>query len=249
MASLDEVAGTVGDSGSKVAEAGAVVASAKARADEVSGELNSLGAEGRASVVSGLSGQLEEVQTELSGLGDRLSEIQSAVQAAKNGLNASDGAPTRASPAQSASNTPTGHGRVPRPNMARAAAIRDYVDTQKTVGRLTSADGAELGGEIWSGREGPGKGGPGLTKPWRNMETMTEHVEGHVAAIMRRDGHRDAVLYLSRPPCITQPFGCRWQVENALPAGARLTVYTVDRRGGVKPREFIGNGAGLSDED
>lgn len=133
--------------------------------------------------------------------------------------------------------------------MRKAAAIRPHVGIRKTVGILTRADGSEIGGEIWSGREGPGKGGPGLAAPWRHMQTMNEHVEGHAAAVMRRDGHRDAVLYISRRPCEDDPYGCQRQLENALPAGARLTVFIVDQRGGIKPRKFIGNRRGLSNAD
>lgn len=153
--------------------------------------------------------------------------------------------------------TPPEQRPIPRPDMAKVKAIRPHVGVRKTVGIMTTSTGREVGGEIWSGKDGPGRGGTGLAAPWRHMETMTEHVEGHVAATIRTDEKQDspvfdcdAVLYISRPPCETEPYGCRWQVEEALPAGARLTVYTVARNGSIRQRDvFIGNGRGLSNAD
>lgn len=145
---------------------------------------------------------------------------------------------------------PTGDpaGPPPRPDMKKAGEIRPHVGIRKTVGRLV-VNGVDSEGEIWSGKAGPGRGGPGLAAPWRHMETMTEHVEGHVAAVMRRDEIADAQLYISRRPCEELPYGCRWTLEDALPADSRLTVFTVDRRGGVKPRLFVGNGRGRNSDD
>lgn len=74
----------------------------------------------------------------------------------------------------------------------KAAEIREFTGRKKTIGRLYTNDGQQIGDIIHSGEEGPGTGGPGLRPRWRNLKSLTEHTEGHAAAIMRRDGIRDA---------------------------------------------------------
>lgn len=76
---------------------------------------------------------------------------------------------------------------------------------------------------------------------------MTWHVEGHAAAIMRRDKMKNATLYLNARPC-RKPEGCHAILPDALPVGYTLTVvYRI--RGAVRTRIYKGNGKGLDEHD
>jgi Double-stranded DNA deaminase toxin A len=118
-------------------------------------------------------------------------------------------------------------------------------DEDPTDGVLTTVAGKKISA-IASGWTGPGRGGPRLRRPWKNMMTATDHVEGHAAAIMRDDSEgppiREAVLYVNNPPCPNIPWGCDRVLSDLLPVGSRLTVYGPD--GFVKVYE--GNGKGLA---
>ncbi|MEN3612418.1 DddA-like double-stranded DNA deaminase toxin [Plantactinospora sp. ZYX-F-223] len=106
----------------------------------------------------------------------------------------------------------------------------------KTAGILATADGKTRSKPIWSGVQGPGANAPGLrrddkTNQWHRLKSAVEHVEGHVAAIMRRGtGPKDAVLVVSQPPC-PGPYGCATILPALLPAGSRLAVYVVGTDG------------------
>ncbi len=97
---------------------------------------------------------------------------------------------------------------------------------------------------ILSGQPGPGVGGTGLVRPWKQWESLTEHAEGHAAAIMRRDRVRNGVLYLNMHPC-RKPAGCHLNIEKALPTGSRLTVWVVNADGSTLRRIYEGNGEAL----
>jgi hypothetical protein len=118
------------------------------------------------------------------------------------------------------------------------------VGRRKAIGRLYAAGGEPVYDLIYSGRSGPGADGPGLTAPWKQDESLTLHAEGHAAAIMRRDGIIDAVLYLNMHPC-RPPAGCHDNIEKALPRNARLTVYVVNADGSSLRRIYKGTGEAL----
>ncbi|MGH8793557.1 MAG: DddA-like double-stranded DNA deaminase toxin [Stackebrandtia sp.] len=130
--------------------------------------------------------------------------------------------------------------------MSKVDLIRPLLGRKKTVGHAyDTVTGEQVGdGEIWSVREGPGRGGSGLAAPWRQMESLTEHTEGHAAAIMRAQGPRDVTLYINREPC-PGPDGCRERLNEALPQGDRMTVFVVRPGGAVRRRKFEGTGEGL----
>ncbi|GAA3138608.1 DddA-like double-stranded DNA deaminase toxin [Kribbella aluminosa] len=63
--------------------------------------------------------------------------------------------------------------------------------------------------DITSGRGGPGAGGPGLIGDYRRMNSALDHVEGHVAAILRRAGaSKDVTLYINNRPCVRHEVAC-----------------------------------------
>jgi hypothetical protein len=71
-----------------------------------------------------------------------------------------------------------------------------------------------------------------------------EHVEGHVAAVMRGpDGPREVWLVVTRAPCEYVPFGCDRILGDILPAGSRLHVYVAQPDGPPRPwKTYTGNG-------
>jgi hypothetical protein len=114
-------------------------------------------------------------------------------------------------------------------------------DDEQTQGILTTAVGKKIS-DVASGWAGPGKGGPRLRRPWRNMMSAVDHAEGHAAALMRKHKIREATLYLNNPPCPDIPWGCDRVLPEILPGGSRLTVYGPN--GYVKTYE--GNGKGVA---
>lgn len=126
----------------------------------------------------------------------------------------------------------------------KAAEIRELTGRKKTIGRLYTNDGERIGDLIYSGEEGPGTGGPGLGPRWQNLKSLTEHTEGHAAAVMRRDGIRDAALYLNRYPC-PGPAGCFDNIQHALPAGTRLTMWVVNADGSIDRVRRVGTGEAI----
>ena len=111
------------------------------------------------------------------------------------------------------------------------------------AGRLYDADGQPL-----SPLMGPGDTGAGhdLREPWASMR-FTHHIESNAAAVMRRDRIRNAVLYTNMQPC-TGEDGCEQNLRAALPPGYRLTVYQVERNGGLQVWDFKGTGEGVVDD-
>lgn len=108
-----------------------------------------------------------------------------------------------------------------------------------TSGVLTTSDGNKIS-DVSSGWSGPGRGGPGLRRPWRNMMSAVDHAEGHAAASMREHNIREATLYLNNQPCPDIPWGCDRVLPDILPLRSRLTVYGPD--GYAKTYEGTGKG-------
>jgi len=74
------------------------------------------------------------------------------------------------------------------------------------------------------------------------------HVEGQVAALMRqRDAPKDVVLYLNNTVCRGRAGGrgCHEVLPGILPAGSRVTVYTVKDGRKIRTEVYEGNGGDL----
>ncbi|MGY0234966.1 DddA-like double-stranded DNA deaminase toxin [Longispora urticae] len=145
--------------------------------------------------------------------------------------------------------------RKPHPNspppefdQSKAALVEPSRGHTKTIGVLFNRLGKMISGPLWSGEKGPAEGGPGIREDgrWRQLSSLVEHSEGHAAAIMRRDGIMDAVIYLNRPPC-PGPLGCQTNIGHVLPGGARLTAYYVKPSGAVEQYIFRGTGKALNE--
>lgn len=77
--------------------------------------------------------------------------------------------------------------------------------------------------------------------------TVTNHVEGHVAARMRADnGPREVTLVINKTPCDDRPFGCDQLLPHIIPAGSRLTVYVVEAEGPRFHRTYEGTGKAIA---
>jgi hypothetical protein len=106
----------------------------------------------------------------------------------------------------------------------RLAPWRDGEDAKgyaHDVDRRHLDDASFVSGRVKSAAHGlrPVRGG-GLPV------TVTDHVEGHVAARMRAEnGPRDVTLVINKTPCDDRPFGCHQLLPHIIPAGSRLTVY------------------------
>jgi hypothetical protein len=130
--------------------------------------------------------------------------------------------------------------------------------TNHTYGIALGADGQPIWRDarndpnIQSGRIGPGDGAPGLRRSdrerWHQIKPAVEHVEGHVAALMRRgDGPREAWLIVTRAPCEQVPYGCDRILPDILPFGRTIHIYVAQPDG--PPRywnSYTGNGRGVA---
>lgn len=77
--------------------------------------------------------------------------------------------------------------------------------------------------------------------------TVTDHVEGHVAARMRLDGGpSDVTLVINKAPCDDRPFGCDQLLPHIIPPGSRLTVYVVEADGPRFHRTYTGTGKAIT---
>src|SRR6266511_4491138 len=99
-----------------------------------------------------------------------------------------------------------------------------------TDGYLIRGDGTIVtGGPIASGDKGPGKGWPGLDPTIRCGWPAAQHVEGHMAALMRANRRlRTMILVLNNPPCRPERYpgtSCEELLEKILPRGTTLDVY------------------------
>lgn len=109
---------------------------------------------------------------------------------------------------------------------------------------MWTADGRALTG-VYGAGPGPATGGVDLKSSWSAPDsTMTWHVEGHAAAIMRRDEIKDTVLYLNTRPC-KKPQGCHDTISDVLPIGYTLTVFYSAGKGSIAREIYPGNGKGL----
>lgn len=87
-------------------------------------------------------------------------------------------------------------------------------------------------------------------RPWDTKGNVAlTHVEGHVAALMRKlGGPRKVSLVVTRDPC-EGPYGCDERLPDILPIGSMLAVYV--REGGSLRyfKTYEGNGEAVKASD
>lgn len=91
---------------------------------------------------------------------------------------------------------------------------------------------------------------PDLKDAWRSRDIATSwHIEGGIAAHMRRTGTREVALWLNVPPCggrgRPDPAGCDENLAKILPRGYTLHVHVVDERGNYTYLPYRGTGEAL----
>ncbi|MDG4784954.1 SCP1.201-like deaminase [Micromonospora sp. WMMD1102] len=170
----------------------------------------------------------------------------SALPASPGNVAAGDG--PQASPPPSLTGAPSSGQRTEAGDAAPAPFLPGFLESlparrssdAPTDGVLTTTGGRKIS-DVHSGKEGPGKGGPGLRPPFKHYVSALDHAEGHAAAAMRTRGMTEATLYLNNTPC-RDPMGCDRVLPYVLPKDAKLTVYGPN--GYVKV--YRGNGKGLA---
>jgi hypothetical protein len=130
-----------------------------------------------------------------------------------------------------------------RPDPSVIEEIRPHVGRDIAVGRLFDTDGRPLTPIVGPGDTGAAEG---LAEPRRSMR-FVHHVESNATAYMRRNGVREAVLYMNMQPCRGGD-GCAENLNATLPVGYRLRVYQVYPSGSVRVSDFPGTGEGIADE-
>ncbi|GIL32039.1 DddA-like double-stranded DNA deaminase toxin [Actinocatenispora comari] len=142
----------------------------------------------------------------------------------------------------------------PLPGYVQQAAgqLPQRADGDKTTGLAYDTAGRPLStGPIVSGRSGPGRGAPYLRRDdpairWHLMQAVVEHVEGHMAALMRQPGApREVVLVINNVPC-RGPRGCRTLLPGVIPARTRLTVFVTDHGQTRYYATYVGHGRGIA---
>lgn len=80
-------------------------------------------------------------------------------------------------------------------------------------------------------------------------QTFFRHVEGHVAARMRREGMAEGEVVLNNIPCGNRgydndfPYTCEKLLRSVLPSGSRLTVWATQDGGQTWwHRTYVGTG-------
>ena len=234
---LETLVGLIGDGNAKRGEAAAMVGAAKASADQVSQQLSGMGITDRAGEVAEIAHGLAEVHATLTGLADRLQELPAAAQQAAGGLLTGGSRAPGPAPPPPAPPKPF-HPR--RRNRAHEDDIRGLGRPKNTVGR-TSARGRRYGTDGKRLVDAPWRADPevrhdDLREPWASADDHVSrwHVEGQVAAWMRKTGTTEAVLYQNLPPCgrsTRDPGRCDMSIAPMLPEGSSLVVWTVPENG------------------
>jgi hypothetical protein len=90
-----------------------------------------------------------------------------------------------------------------------------------------------------------------LKEPWRSDRRMTTswHIEGGVAAYMRRNKVKEMTLWLNIPPCgglgNPDPMRCWGNLEKILPKGYVLHIRWEKEDGSYDYQKFDGTGEAL----
>ena len=242
---LETLVGLIGDGNAKRGEAAATVGAAKASADQVSQQLSGMGITDRAGEVAEIAHGLAEVHTALLGLADRLHELQQAAHQAA-GLPAGAGTATAPTPpAPPKSFHPRRRNRAHEDDIRGLGWPKNAAGRTSARGRLYGTDGKRLVDAPW--RADPEVRHDDLREPWASADDHVSrwHVEGQVAAWMRKTGTTEAVLYQNLPPCgraTRDPGRCDMSIAPMLPEGSSLVVWTVPENGTPYSVRYRGTG-------
>ncbi|MFC4336055.1 DddA-like double-stranded DNA deaminase toxin [Salininema proteolyticum] len=266
MASLNDAAQQIDHLKQQTASVLAGVSGAQDDADAVAGVLNSIGASNAGPVEAAV----ESLDTSRGGLkefSEQLDQAQALLRQAmeSTGLGGTSTAPAEASkPAESPLLT-AGKSRWPGnyrvPDFSPGAANSECVEKIRRIGYpkndagntsargiLYAPDGTQITDTLKAGNKGPAADVSDLNEPWATeAERMTirYHVEGHVAAYMRRQKISRAVLYLNLPSCgerTAEDWRCHPNLPKVLPKGTKVRIWII--ADGKEPRYMDYNGTG-----
>jgi len=176
--------------------------------------------------------RLREADHLLSGVPVALSEFAAAIGATVRPAAAGEphqqeqprANPNDASTPPSAADPP----RVPAAVVRLAARLSPWGEGENAKAYAFDGDHRPLTDEPFtSGRVKSATHGLRPVRGGGHPVTVTDHVEGHVAARMRADdGPREVTLVINKAeaPCDDRPFGCDRLLPHIIPNGSRLTV-------------------------
>jgi hypothetical protein len=174
-----------------------------------------------------------------------------------SGVSDMAGGPQSPSKPSSPTSNDVGEFEPERPSARWVAAVR-RLGWPRNAGGLVLARGLLLTSDGKQVTKAPLKAGRGpaddvndLKEPWATDPEMRTrwHIEGHVAAFMRKHRMREAVLYLNLPPCGGQqpidPKRCHENLPRILPQGSKLHVHAVRENGWSEVYLYEGTGEAL----
>jgi hypothetical protein len=195
--------------------------------------------------------RLREADRLLSGIPAALAEFAAAIGATVR-LAAGTVEP-QGRPRPATDDAPTAPQTMSQPSLPAAVVrlaskLSPWRDGENARGYAFDADHRSLNDEPFvSGRVRSAAHGLRPVRGGGHPVTVTDHVEGHVAARMRVDGGpREVTLVINKAPCADRPFGCDRLLPDIIPAGSRLTVYVVEANGPRLYRTYEGTGKAIT---
>lgn len=206
--------------------------------------------------------RLNEAEQRISAAEDALKEYAAEVFGTDEGTTSAP-PPHWRSPARRPSSSDSGSEFRPGQVHERLRGVIERIGWPKKPNGATDARGllADATGRplfratLFAARDGPANDTSDLKEPWRSSDLTTRfHIEGNVAAHMRRNGIREAVLYLNTNVCGSRGAGgwpdprrCLANLADHLPVGTTLYTHVILENGSTRSRRFTGTGRALKD--
>lgn len=133
-----------------------------------------------------------------------------------------------------------------RPDRDKVAEVRPHVGKPHAFATLWDGQGRKVVGVHSADNDGPARQAP-WCEPWGSYAKLRRHIEGHAAARMHRDGHREMALYINMSPC-SYDDGCNANLEQILPRGTTLWVHVLNKNGWTTRKRYDGTGESYEEE-
>lgn len=255
MSSVDEFSAAIGTAAESVEAVTSAITAAKSNGDELTSEIANLGAEGKANETGAVAQRLE---TEAAPLAAQLKELLGEIRQQAEALRGLEGAPSAGVGSGGSSSAQPAQFNPEKRNERCVKALKRFGWPKNRHGKtkaralLYDAKGnGVLHRPLKPRRKGEPYPAPELREPWRsNPETTTTwHIEGGVAAYMRRTKTQVMVLYINEPICggpsAPDPQRCYPNLAKILPAGSTLYVHIVEENGGYRKVKVLGTGEAI----
>jgi len=192
----------------------------------------------------------------LSAVRERLAETLAALKAGTDRMSeyiasiAGGGAvlPAPGGRAGGSGTPPAGRVFNPRKfDASKLAGLRRYSEAGTAEGRLYGADGSPHSDRVLRAR--PPESSPfppaSVRERYRDATPNRGHIEGEVAATMRRERLRETTLYLNAEPCDNRGRGCKENTHAFLPEGSVLNIWAVNDDGSRVFKRVNGTGEAI----